>query len=90
MTNTGKQFVTNQSISTSNVQILPENLKRNYLIVQNNGAESVFYNLQSDSDNTKIEIVAGGSYEPLVAPVDSVNLIADTGTNAVVVIEGIA
>lgn len=66
------------------------NPKRTYLLIQNNGVNDVFLNLGSKATINHIKIVAGGNFEPLVAPIDSIHLISRNGQfNTCVLIEGV-
>lgn len=75
-------------IETTSVEILPANLKRKYLLIQNRGTTSIFYTSERESTINDHEIVAGGNYEPSNVPVNSINLISASGSNNVVVTEG--
>lgn len=69
-------------------EILPANPRRAYLIIQNRSAASVYVNFGQSASAAYLEIIAGGSYEPLVAPVNSVHVVGAAGGQSIVVIEG--
>ena len=76
----------------TSAEALTSKPSRVYLIIQNKSlANSIFVNFGNKADTNHLEIPAGGSYEPLVAPTGSINIISDTGGGAIstVLIEGI-
>jgi hypothetical protein len=69
---------------------LSANDKRVYLIVQNNGTNDVFINFGNKATVGNIKIIAGGNYEPVVAPVDSISLVCAAGlTSQCAVVEAV-
>lgn len=78
----------NTSVTTTSKSVLASNEKRIYLMVQNNGTAVVRISIGSKAGATSFQIAAGGAYEFLVAPVGSVDLRADSGTQAVAIFEG--
>ncbi len=78
------------STGTESRQILPYSPRRNYLLLQNKGGASIFVTFDRSSDITVgLEIVPGGFYEPLVAPVSSVNIISTVVGVLTIAIEGV-
>jgi hypothetical protein len=61
-------------------------------LIQNKSlVNSIFAAFGNKAGATSLEIPAGGSYEPTVTPIDSVNIInpAGAGTTAAAVVEGL-
>lgn len=86
----GKFSSTAIVVSDSAKTPLSANPKRTYLIVQNNGLNDVFINFGNKATLGNIKIIAGGNYEPVVAPVDSISLICAAGlTSQVALIEAV-
>lgn len=71
-------------------KVLNQNNLRNYLLIQNLGATNIIAKFGSaiSSSNEGVVIVAGGNYEPIVAPGNSLYLKAASGSPTYVVIEG--
>lgn len=81
---------TTVSVTTSSALAYAANGKRVYLIMSNIGSTSVivkFGSIQSGSEG--ITIPAGGSYEPIHAPVNSVYAKSASSTDSLVIIEGV-
>lgn len=77
------------AVDNSN-QVLNANPRRIYLIIQNNGANPVYVNFGNKATPGNITIIASGNYEPVVCPIDSVNLICDAGLSSqTAIIEGV-
>lgn len=85
--------ISNQIFPTATVtstQILSQNLNRNYLMIQNNGATSIIVKYSSVQAGTEgVSIPAGGNWEPLIVPGDSVWIRSASSTDAMTIIEGI-
>jgi len=74
----------------SSQPVLNSNDKRVYLLVQNNGTSDVFINFANKATQGNIKIIAGGNYEPSVAPIDSIYLVSETGmVNLCSIVEGV-
>jgi hypothetical protein len=70
--------------------ILNDNYRRNYLLIQNNGATDVFINFGVKANTGNIKIIAGGNYEPRVVPVNSIYLVSGAGNeNLCAIAEGV-
>lgn len=75
---------------SSSKPVLNQNDLRNYLVIQNNGATDVFINFGNKATTGNIRIIAGGNYEPLIAPTNSIYLVSNTGqTNLCAIVEGV-
>ncbi len=95
--NTNKLAVKNANLSVQSNQIsdvtkniLSANKNRVSLLIQNNGSTNVFVNFGNPATIHDIKIPAGGYYEPLIPPNNSVYLVSNTGnSNLCSVSEGI-
>lgn len=68
---------------------LAANKNRKYLIIINNGSQTVYVKMGSAHTTTEgIPIVAGGNWEPIQTPIDSVYLKSASGTQSVSINEG--
>lgn len=75
--------------TTTSTKILNGSSYRTYLMMINNGANSVAVKVGSAHTGFEgVVIPSGGYYEPFVAPSDSIYLISTSGTSAVFVLEG--
>lgn len=88
-----EQFTLNQQVAVSvtgtAALVLSQSMRRGYLMVQNNGSQTVYVKLGSTiSGSEGIVLIAGASYEFTTAPTDSVYMKSASGTQSVVVIEG--
>ena len=73
----------------TSTQVISRDLDRKYLLIQNQGTDIVIINLASaQSGGNGIQIPAGGFWEPLVCPYDSIFIKALSGTQAVEILEG--
>jgi len=69
--------------------ILPYNPMRNYVIVVNTGANTIFVAFERAADSgTGVPIVSGGSFEPILGTVSSVHLISAVAGQQAVIVEG--
>ncbi len=79
-----------QNVTDKSVNVIKENNQRTYLFVQNNGTSDIFINFGNNATDNHSRIVAGGYYEPLIAPIDSIYLKSPgTLSNMAVITEGI-
>lgn len=77
------------NINDSSSTVLNANSRRNYLIVQNNGANNIYINFGRKADVNNLKIIPGGNYEPTIVPTNSISLITDLGLDSnSVIIEG--
>lgn len=67
-----------------NIEALPANRGRYYLAVQNNTAEVLYVAYGRPATIKDWQIASGDSFEPKVAPVQSVNLFTPTGGDIVI------
>ena len=68
---------------------LPANSDRVYLLIQNQGTDSIIVNVgAAQVGSNGILIPAGGNWEALRAPLDAIYLKAVTGSQAVEILEG--
>lgn len=75
--------------TVTSTSVLAQNNLRNYLVIQNGGTNPIFVKFGSVQSGTEgIEIIGGGSYEPIEAPANSVFMRTATGSSAYTIIEG--
>lgn len=75
------------SATTTSTLALATNKDRRYLLIQNNGAVTVYVKFGSAHSGTEgVWIVAGGNYEPYKAPLESIYLKSASGTADVTII----
>lgn len=75
--------------TSSSAQVLAANGLRVYLIIVNTGSVTAYVKFGSVQSGTEgIPIPAGGSYEPIQAPANSVFADTASSTAALVIIEG--
>lgn len=78
------------NVTDTSKQPLNSNPRRVYLIIQNNGANDVYVNFANKATIGNLRIIPSGFYEPIVAPIDSLNVICDPGlTSAITVVEAV-
>ncbi len=86
------QNISNFSFVATTVSqlIIPYNVQRSYLLLQNNGAADVRVAFGRDADlmSGLVLSAGGGFYEPILGTVQSVHGISVAGTSQVTVIEG--
>ena len=85
---------TGYSVTTGGKLVAGFNINRGYLMIQNHdSAINVYISFGSNKvTRNSVKVIAGGYYEPLIAPVSDVYVIAEAGaaTNPdIVVVEGI-
>lgn len=77
------------NITDTSSAVLNSNPQRNYLLIQNNGANDIFLNFGNKAEINNIKIVATGNYEPTVIPIDSINLVNTLGNESLCsIVEG--
>ena len=77
------------SVTTVSTQQLPSNLSRKYLLIINNGSNSIVVKFGSVQTGTEgVLVPSGGNYEPSSVPADAVFMESASGTNTVTIIEG--
>ena len=75
--------------TTTSTLALAQNTMRKYLIIQNTGSNIISVKFGSVQSGTEgIWIVGGGSYEPIVAPANSIYMKATSGTSDYTIIQG--
>jgi hypothetical protein len=75
--------------TTTSTLAMAKNNMRGYLIIVNTGSVTVYAKFGSAHSATEgIPIPAGGSYEPIQAPVNSVYLVTASSTSAVTLLQG--
>lgn len=74
----------------ASTQVLAQNTLRTYLIIQNTGSTIIIAKFGStiSGSNEGIQIPAGGNYEPIEAPANSLWLKALSGSPTYKVIQG--
>jgi len=79
-----------QTVTTTSTQYLALNISRAHLIVQNNGSTNVLLKFGSaHSASEGLVIIPGGNYEPNIPPTAAIFLKSASGSNSVVIIEGV-
>lgn len=74
--------------TTTSTVALAENKERRYLLIQNNGAVTVYVKFGAAHSGTEgVWIIAGGNYEPFQAPLESIYVKSASSTAAVTIIE---
>lgn len=74
--------------TTTSTKFLEINPIRNYLLIQNNGSTDVYIKMSSAHSGTEgIKLVAGGAWEPILPPRNSIYIKAASGTDAVTILE---
>lgn len=77
------------SITTVSNQVLLSNPYRKYLFIQNQGTDKIFIQFETPQvTKTGKILLPGSAYEPLMPPVQSIYLIANSGTQSVFICEG--
>jgi len=80
--------LTTASVSTSAL-VLAANSSRRYLLIQNNGSQTVYVKFGSTISGTEgIALAAGGSYEAIIPSSAAVYMKAASGTQSLTVYEG--
>jgi hypothetical protein len=76
------------SVTTSAQQLLDYKNDRTYLLIQNNGAGTVYINFSGDATTENgIKIDAEEAYEPSAVPSNAISIIGDASAD-VIVVEG--
>ena len=71
-------------------RLLPDNPYRTSLLIQNRSTDSIFIGVGVLANAIEsLEIVAGGSYEPIKAPIDAIYAIGNLAAQRIVVQQGI-
>ena len=81
-----------QTNSTTPQLIFQTESSRQYLLIQNRSTNSIFIAFgQKANENNGIEILAGGAFEPTIAPIDAVYLIGNQlgGSQVVIALQGL-
>lgn len=75
--------------TVTSTQELTQNNSRMYLLIQNTGSNPVIVKFGSAQTGVEgITVPAGGNYEPIVAPADSVWMRSSASTSAVTIQQG--
>jgi len=69
-------------------RVLPDDPKRSYLAFQNRGTNAIFIGFGSPANDKVFRLVAGGFYEPFIAPSSSVHILGVAAGDEIVIIEG--
>lgn len=85
----GHALVFQKTVRTSSQRVLSGRDDRIALEIFNTGTATVYVNFSSNATTGSIPIIAGspGYYAPVVAPVNDVYMIADSGVQSVVLVE---
>lgn len=88
-----QQYILTQQLFTNatgtSTQILPQDNRRSYMLIQNLGAANVIVKIKTvQSASEGVVIPPGGNWEPQVVPFDPVFIKSASGTQAIVVIAG--
>lgn len=77
------------AVGVADQLVLPYNPARNYLIVVNTGAQTIFAAFERAANAaTAVPIVAGGNYEPILGTVSSLHLVSTVALQSAVIVEG--
>lgn len=75
--------------TTTPTQVLAANHFRTYLLVQNRGSVVITVNVGATLTSANgIQIPAGGNWEPLIAPQDTIWLTSASSTSVTEILEG--
>jgi hypothetical protein len=73
----------------TSAQAIAADSERKYFLIQNKGSETIYLKFDSAHSGTEgIVIPAGGNYEPVKAPLNSVWLKSSTGSQSYVIFHG--
>jgi hypothetical protein len=79
-----------QVATTASQQVLPANPKRVYLLIQNNGTDYIRVNYGNNASALTTRIPPnGGSYDYPVVPINAIYILAESGSQNVVVEEAV-
>lgn len=79
----------NVTATTTTTKVLEGTIKRNYLMIVNNGTVAVYAKVGSaQSGNEGILIPAGGNWEPSLAPSDAIYIKSASSTSSVTLLTG--
>jgi len=78
------------SVKTLSKEFLAHDPNRRYLLIQNNHATGkIWINFDNDANSLSgVPIIAGGYYEPLRVPINSVHIAAEVDSTLVVLLVG--
>lgn len=86
---TNKFYSADVTVTTTSASVLGVDLRRNYLLIQNKGSDTIYLKCDSAHSGTEgIEIVADGYFEPFEAPTCALYLKAASGSQNVHVFSG--
>lgn len=78
------------NLTTASTLELPANISRAYLLIQNLGTDFVLVKFGSAISSTEgIQIVPGGNYEPNSPSLSAVYMKSNSGTQPIMIIEGV-
>lgn len=82
---------TTASASGTSTKILDARTTRNYLLFQNNGATNIYLKFDAIHSGTEgIVVIAGGVWEPIEVPRNSIWIKAASATPSYTILEGAA
>lgn len=78
------------SLTNVSTQVLSQKINRNYLLIQNQGSSKIAIKF-GESQNGYEGIILNGysSHEPVIVPTNAVYLYCQSGTQDVLVVEGL-
>lgn len=77
------------SATTTSTLALAKDNARKYLLIQNTGANDILVKFDSaHSASEGIKIIAGGNYEPLIAPTSAIYIKTSSSTSTVSIVHG--
>lgn len=80
---------TDATVTATASAILTENFDRDYLLIQNNGAETLYLNFSQTATTTNsVAIEAGKAYEPAAIPSNSISAVTASGSITIAIVEG--
>ena len=61
-------------------QALPENINRDYIMVQNLGNKAIYLGFNDEQDMSRSILISAGSFfEPFTAPINSIQVLSTEG-----------
>lgn len=76
--------------SASSQQVSPDQHRRSYLAIQNNGASEIYVSFSNKASTRSLKLESGAFYEPYIPPSTSIHILGSSGGGQdVVIIEGL-
>lgn len=78
----------NYTTKTISEVVAPDDPNRAYLAMQNRGANAIFLSFGTKAGTESFRLVAGGFYEPYIAPSTSLHILGTVAGENIVIVEG--